>query len=291
MAARLPPPRPGRVPGAGHAHRRLGSAGASALRRHGRRLGIVTVRDLLTTFPRRYDDLREIVPIGRARHVVEARTLVTVRATVRSMRSQQTHRRRLQLTTAVLRGRDAARSRRSGSGAASSRASSGPASASWPAARSGIAAGRSQLDDPVFQRDDGASLLHAGRIVPVYGLTRGISRADAAHRDARGAGRASRATRSTCRPTIAASRADIARRPSRRRTSRPTSAQREAARERLAHDELLALQLGMVARRRQRRGQARARDAMRRRRARTTPACAAAIAAGLAAPRWAARSS
>ena len=31
-----------------------GLPGAASLRRHGARLGIVTVRDLLTTFPRRY---------------------------------------------------------------------------------------------------------------------------------------------------------------------------------------------------------------------------------------------
>ena len=32
-----------------------------------------------------------------------------------------------------------------------------------------------QLDNPEFQRDDGGDLLHAGRIVPVYRLTAGVT--------------------------------------------------------------------------------------------------------------------
>ena len=72
--------RPGHAPSADSGPARCDEPCAGT----GRRLGIVTVRDLLTTFPRRYDDLREIVrrraPRTRSRHG----TLVTVRATVRA---------------------------------------------------------------------------------------------------------------------------------------------------------------------------------------------------------------
>jgi len=232
-----------------------GLPGASTLRRHGRRLGIEDVRDLLTTFPRRYDDLREIVPIGRLADV-EARRPVTVRATVRSLRTQQTHRRRLQVTTAVLEDE------------------SGEVEAVWfgrrfiesqlrPGQRI-VASGkvrlrdwRVQLDDPVFQRDDGGPMLHAGRIVPVYALTHGLSV-------------------KTLRAAVRAALDRFPRYeeylPERIAEGRPgidtaieaahfpgDFAELDAALRRLAHDELLALQLGMVARRRQRRGQARAR--------------------------------
>ena len=233
-----------------------GLPGATSLRRHGRRLGIDTVRDLLTTFPRRYDDLREIVPIGRlVDH--DPGAVVTVRAMVRTLHRQQTRRRRLQITTAVLED------------------DSGEVEAVWfgrrfienqlrPGDRV-VASGRLkargwrvQLDDPVFQRDDGGPMLHAGRIVPVYRLTRGV-----ASRTLRAAIRAALDRYGPYeeylppgvvgeRPTIGAA-IEAAHFPD-------DPAACEAAVSRLAHDELLALQIGMVARRRQRRGQARARS-------------------------------
>ncbi|RKY14744.1 MAG: hypothetical protein DRQ55_20400, partial [Planctomycetota bacterium] len=76
--------------------------GASVLRRHGRRLGIESVGDLLTTFPRRYEDLREFTPVGRLAELGPG-TPVTVRATVEDIRVEKTFRRRVQRTIAVLR--------------------------------------------------------------------------------------------------------------------------------------------------------------------------------------------
>ena len=74
--------------------------GASSLRRYGRRLGIESVRDLLTTFPRRYEDLREFTPIAGLLDL-EAGKLVTVRAEIETIRAERTFRRRVPRTTAV----------------------------------------------------------------------------------------------------------------------------------------------------------------------------------------------
>ncbi|HKZ91938.1 MAG TPA: DEAD/DEAH box helicase, partial [Candidatus Limnocylindrales bacterium] len=230
-----------------------GLPGAATLRRHGRRLGISTVRDLLTTFPRRYEDLRESTPLGRLAALADG-TPVTARVTVASIRSQQTHRRRLQVTTAILEDE------------------SGEVEAVWfgrrfierqlrPGDRVVVSGKvkthgwRSQLANPEFQRDDGGPMLHAGRIVPIYGLTRGVSA-----RTLRTAIRAGLdrygpypeylpASMVGAQPGIGAAM-ETAHFPD-------DFEQRDAAVLRLAHDELLALQIGMVARRRQRRGEAR----------------------------------
>ncbi|MFV2063165.1 MAG: ATP-dependent DNA helicase RecG [Chloroflexota bacterium] len=211
-------------------------------------MGIATVRDLLTYFPRHYDDLREVTPLGRLVQL-EPGTSVTVRATVVSIQVENTFRRRLQRTTAVLRDE------------------SGEAEAVWFGRRfierqlkvgdlvvaSGKAKSRgwrAQLDNPDFQRDDGGDMLHAGRIVPVYRLTRGVGA-----RALRTAMRAGLdrygpypeylpASLLADQPSIGAA-IEAAHYPD-------DFAQRDAAILRLAHDELLALQLGMVARRRQR---------------------------------------
>ena len=79
-----------------------GLPGASVLKRHGKRMGILTVRDLLTTFPRRYEDLREVVPVGRLGDL-EPGTPVTIRASIDSIRVEQGFRRRVQRTIATLR--------------------------------------------------------------------------------------------------------------------------------------------------------------------------------------------
>ena len=68
---------------------RSGLPGVTPLRRYGRRLGIETVGDLLTTFPRRYEDLREFTTV-RDLPELEPRTPVTVRATVVSLRVEKT---------------------------------------------------------------------------------------------------------------------------------------------------------------------------------------------------------
>jgi ATP-dependent DNA helicase RecG len=232
-----------------------GLPGATSLRRHGRRLGIETVRDLLTTFPRRYDDLREVVPIGRL-GATAAGTPVTVRGAVRTIRSQRTQRRRLHITTAVLEDE------------------TGEVEAVWfgrrfieqqlrPGQRI-VASGKVkrrgwqvQLDDPAFQLDDGGPMLHAGRIVPVYGLTHGLS-VKSLRAAIRGALDTFPPYREYLPDDIRGERPDIA--AAIEAAHYPVDfPARDAALARLAHDELLALQVGMVARRRQRRGQARSR--------------------------------
>jgi ATP-dependent DNA helicase RecG len=232
---------------------RSGLPGATTLRRHGRRLGVASVRDLLTTFPHHYLDRRDLLPIGRL-DAQPAGSIVTVRATVRSLRVERTHRRRLWLTTATL--EDA----------------SGQVEAIWFGRRfierqlkpgdAVVASGkvrlqgwRAQLDNPDFQRDDGGPMLHVGRIVPVYRLTRGLT--------ARTLRQAIRAGLDRfgpypeyLDPAIVAGQPSIGQ--AVEAAHYPDDfGQRDAAVHRLAHDELLALQVGMVSRRRQRRGQAR----------------------------------
>ncbi len=235
---------------------RSGLPGASVLRRHGRRLGIESVGDLLTTFPRRYEDLREFTPVGRLAELGPG-TPVTVRATVEDIRVEKTFRRRVQRTIAVL------------------RQGSDEVEAIWFGRRfierqlkvgdkvvvSGkvkLRGWRPQLDNPEFQRDDGGDLLHAGRIVPSYRLTAGV-------------------IAKTLRAAIRGGLDDYGvyldddyllpeiRRDQPSIRAAITAAhfpddfdQRDAAVRRLAHDELLALQVGMVQRRRQRRDERRA---------------------------------
>jgi ATP-dependent DNA helicase RecG len=233
--------------------RRIGQAGlpgARQLQRYGRRLGIEDVGDLLTTFPRRYEDLREFTALDRLVEL-DSGTPVTVRATVGSLRVEKTFRRRVQRTIAVLRqGHDEVEAVWFGRRFIERQIREGDALVLSGKVRQ--RGWRPQLDNPEFQRDDGGDLLHAGRIVPIYRLTRGL----------------------TAKTLRAAIRAALDRYgddlepdylPQGLRDGGPavreaiTAAhfpddfeQRDAAVRRLAHDELLALQVGMVQRRRQR---------------------------------------
>ncbi len=228
-----------------------GFAAASVLRRAGRRLGVERVRDLLFHLPRRYDDLREMRRLDDL-HAAPDGVVVSARVRVTDIRVQQTFRRRVQVTTAFLADE------------------TGTAEATWFGRRfierrlhTGdelIVSGKLKhrgfgivFDDPEFQRADAASLLHVGRIVPVYRLTAGLTaaRLRQAMREALDkAGYAYpeylpselRAAEDLPPITTALEHAHY-----------PTSFEaRDAALRRLAFDELLALQLGMVARRRAR---------------------------------------
>ncbi|CAN5814493.1 ATP-dependent DNA helicase RecG [soil metagenome] len=228
---------------------RSGLPGAAALRRHGPRLGIQSVRDLLTYLPNRYEDLRQVLPLEAIASVPDGE-LATVRVTVVTIRVEQGFRRRVQRTVALLRD------------------DTGEVEAVWfgrrfieRRLRAGdrvVASGKVRargwsavLEGPEFQPDDGSVLLHAGRIVPIYRLTRGIGA-----RQLRTAVRAGLDTYGPYREYLPAARraglmgigeaVEAAHFPD-------GFAQRDAALRRLAHDELLALQLGMAARRRQRR--------------------------------------
>ncbi len=228
-----------------------GLPGATVLRRAGRRLGIHTVRDLLFHLPRRYEDLREMRRLGDL-GLADDGEVVSARVKVDRLRVEQTFRRPVQRTTAFLSDE------------------TGEAEATWFGRRfierrihegdwlvvSGKVKHRgwtTTFDNPEFQRDDGAAILHAGRIVPIYRLTEGLTapRLRSAMRaaidraglmypeylpeDLRGAEKLAPIDRAI----------EDAHYPE-------TFEGRDAALRRLAFDELLALQVGMVGRRRQR---------------------------------------
>ena len=229
---------------------RSGLPGVTPLRRYGRRLGIETVGDLLTTFPRRYEDLREFTRVADLSQL-EPKTPVTIRATVASLRVEKTFRRRVQRTIAVL-VQDGAECEAVWFGRRFIERQVKEGDQLILSGKVKLRGWRAQLDNPEFQRDDGGDLLHAGRIVPIYRLTRGV-------------------TAKSLRAAIRGGLDEYGHLlepdylPSELRGARPsireaiTAAhfpddfeQRDAAVRRLAHDELLALQVGMVQRKRQR---------------------------------------
>ena len=226
-----------------------GLPGASVLKRVGPRIGLRTVRDLLLWLPRRYDDLRVLHELHALRFVAPD-TIVSTRASVVRVRAGRTARRGIRIVTADLADE------------------TGTAEAQWYGRQyverrlhegdellfSGKLKKRGAtvlLDNPAFQPPDG-DLLHVGRIVPVYRLTAGLP----------------------IRTLRAAIRAALDRPPPypeylpapiRRglglvgiedalaQVHFPDDFERrDAALRRLAFDELLALQVGMVGRRRER---------------------------------------
>ena len=231
---------------------RSGLPGGTTLGRVGRRMGLETVRDLLFHLPRRYDDLREMRKLGDLTWVEDGE-VVSARARVADIRVEASFRRRVQRTIAVLEDE------------------TGSIEATWFGRRyierrlhpgqDVIVSGKLKhfgrkrtLDNPDFQpegRDD--ELLHVGRIVPVYRLTAGITanRLRVAIREA--LDRAGHdypeylpgdlRERELLAPIGDA--LEQAHYPS-------TFEGRDGALRRMAFDELLALQIGMVGRRRQR---------------------------------------
>ena len=229
-----------------------GLPGGSTLGRVGRRMGLASVRDLLFHLPRRYDDLREMRKLGDLAWVEDGE-VVSARVTVADIRVEASFRRRVQRTIALLEDE------------------TGSLEATWfgrryierrlhPGERVIVSGklkhfGRKRtLDNPDFQpegRDD--ELLHVGRIVPVYRLTAGLTanRLRVAIREA--LDRAGHAypeylpgeLREAERLGPIAEALEQAHYPA-------TFEGRDAALRRMAFDELLALQVGMVGRRRQR---------------------------------------
>jgi ATP-dependent DNA helicase RecG len=221
------------------------------LRRAGRRLGIETVRDLLFHLPRRYDDLRELMQLGNLHYVPDG-TVVSAKVRVTAVRVQQTWRRKVQVTTAYLED------------------DTGAAEATWFGRRfverrlhegdEIVVSGRLKrrgytlvIEGPDFQPAASVSLLHAGRIVPVYRLTAGVTTArlraamrEALDRDGRDYPEylPPRLRSEATAPPIWEALEAV--------HYPPDFPARDAALRRLAYDELLALQLGMVARRRSR---------------------------------------
>jgi ATP-dependent DNA helicase RecG len=232
----------------------LGQSGLSAsttLRNAGRRLGFYTVRDLLFHLPRRYDDLREMRQLGDLVWVPDG-TLVSARVAVANIRVEPTFRRRVQRTIATLSD------------------DTGTAQATWFGRRfierrlhtgdSVVVSGKIKrfgrqitFDNPEFQRDDRGEVLHAGRIVPVYRLTAGLTaqRLRSAMREA-----LDRAGHEYPEYLTEELRRDEELPPMGtvlEEAHYPSTFEtRDAALRRLAFDELLALQVGMVSRRRER---------------------------------------
>jgi ATP-dependent DNA helicase RecG len=229
-----------------------GLAAANILKRAGRRLGFFTLRELLFHLPRRYDDLREMRRLGDLAWVEEG-TVVSARVRVVDVRVEPSFRRRIQRTIAVLEDE------------------TGTLEATWfgrryierrlhPGDRVVVSGklkrfGRKlTLDNPDFQPEgNGDEMLHVGRIVPVYRLTAGLTatRLRIAMRDA--LDRAGKDYPEYLPRPIREGEELVPIGAALEEAHYPASFEgRDAALRRLAFDELLALQLGMVGRRRQR---------------------------------------
>jgi ATP-dependent DNA helicase RecG len=227
-----------------------GLPGATVLGRVGRRMGLATVRDLLFHLPRRYDDLREMRKLGDL-WAVEDGTVISARVTVADVRVEASFRRRVQRTIAVLEDE------------------TGTIQATWfgrryierrmhPGQRVIVSGklkhfGRTRtLDNPDFQPEGNEDeLLHVGRIVPIYRLTAGLT-AVTLRRAVRDAlDRAGQEYADYLPAPIVRERGAPPLGQTLEEAHYPTTFEkRDAALDRLAFDELLALQLGMVARRR-----------------------------------------
>jgi ATP-dependent DNA helicase RecG len=229
-----------------------GLTAAGLLRRAGIRLGWYDVRDLLFHLPRRYDDLRELSKLGDLVWTEEG-TVVSARVRVDDIHVEATWRRRVQRTVAHLSDE------------------TGEIQATWfgrrfieRRLRQGqeiVVSGRLKrfgrrwtLDNPEFQVVEGdAEVLHAGRIVPVYRLTAGLTaaRLRVAMREA--LDRAGHAYPEYLPDPLRREENLVGIADALESAHYPESFERrDTALRRLAFDELLALQLGMVARRRAR---------------------------------------
>jgi len=229
-----------------------GLAAGATLRRAGIKLDFYTVRDLLFHLPRRYDDLREMRRLGDLVWETDG-TVVSAQARVGDVRVEPGFRGRTQRTIARLED------------------DTGSIDATWFGRRfieRRLAVGaeivvsgkvkhfgrRLTLDNPEFQVvAEDTELLHAGRIVPVYPLTAGLTsiRLRAAIREA--LDRAGYAYPEYLPADIVAAERLVPIVRAIEEAHYPDSYEgRDAALRRLAFDELLALQLGMVQRRRQR---------------------------------------
>jgi ATP-dependent DNA helicase RecG len=231
---------------------RSGLTAPGLLRRAGIRLGWYDVRDLLFHLPRRYDDLRELSHLGDLVWAEEG-TVVSARVRVDDVRVEASFRRRVQRTIARLSDE------------------TGQIEATWFGRRfierrlkrgqQIVVSGRLKrfgraltIDNPEFQAVEGdGEVLHAGRIVPVYRLTAGLTaaRLRVAMREA--LDKAGHAYPEYLPAGLRREEGVVGIADALESAHYPESFERrDAALHRLAFDELLALQLGMVARRRAR---------------------------------------
>jgi len=231
---------------------RSGLGAANLLKRAGRRLGFLTVRELLFHLPRRYDDLRQMRRLGELGWVEEG-TVVSARVRVADVRVEPSFRRRIQRTIARLED------------------DSGTIEATWFGRRfierrlfpgaDVIVSGKLKrfgrkltLDNPDFQALGAeGEMLHVGRIVPVYRLTAGLTAARLRIAMREALDRAGRAYPEYLPRDVVAGEELVGIVGALEEAHYPATFEgRDAALRRLAFDELLALQLGMVGRRRQR---------------------------------------
>ena len=224
--------------------------GGSSLLRGLAKLGVTTVADLLTYLPRRYEDRREITPIAD----LVGGGSATISARVTDLRVEKTWRRGVQRTIATLVDE------------------SGAIEAIWYGRRfierrltigtTIVATGRvktmgwtTQLEAPEFSPVGGGDQVSAGRIVPIYRLTRGVT--------ALSLRRAVRALLDQFGPDLID---PLPQEVQQRNGLLPLAEAiesvhwpeefelRDAALRRLAFDELLAVQIALVRRRRRRAG-------------------------------------
>jgi ATP-dependent DNA helicase RecG len=229
-----------------------GLSAAGLLRRAGIRLGWYDVRDLLFHLPRRYDDLRELSRLGDLVWTEEG-TVVSARVRVDDVRVEASWRRRVQRTIARLSDE------------------TGDIEATWfgrrfieRRLRKGqeiVVSGRLKrfgrrwtIDNPEFQAVDAeGEVLHAGRIVPIYRLTAGLTAARLRVAIREALDRAGHAYPEYLPSDLRHEEGLVGIVEALESAHYPASFERrDAALHRLAFDELLALQLGMVMRRRAR---------------------------------------
>lgn len=233
---------------------RIGSSplpGATVLGRRGGRLGIRTVRDLVFSVPRRWIDA------GRPRSVRELRDLgpghqVMARLQLVSIRVVPSHRRNLVRTVARLADGTGATIEAVWFGRQFVERRIGPPG-TWLriAGRTGLdTSGHVNLAGPEFEREDQAGVLPGGGLLPVYRLTEGV-RARTIRRAVRQASELLGPYPDYLDPTTRGGRMDIGAAIAAIHFP-PDRASLARALERLAFDELLALQVGMVSRRRAR---------------------------------------
>ena len=226
----------------------LNLPGGASLLRGLARLGVTSVAELLLYLPRRYEDRRAITPVGE----LTAGAPATIRARVVDLRVEKTWRRGVQRTIATLADE------------------SGAVDAVWYGRRfierrltpnlEIVASGRVkalgwrvQLEAPEFSPVEGGETVNAGRIVPIYRLTKGVTalslrRAVRELLDRFGAALTDplpEEIRARHRLMTLAAAIEEAHWPH-------EFDQRDAALRRLAFDELLAVQLSLVRRRRRR---------------------------------------
>jgi len=226
----------------------LNLPGGASLLRGLARLGVTSVAELLLYLPCRYEDRRAITPVGE----LTAGAPATIRARVVDLRVEKTWRRGVQRTIATLADE------------------SGAVDAVWYGRRfierrltpnlEIVASGRVkalgwrvQLEAPEFSPVEGGETVNAGRIVPIYRLTKGVTVLSLRRAVRELLDRFGAALTDPLPAEIRARHGLMTLAAAIEEAHWPHEFdQRDAALRRLAFDELLAVQLSLVRRRRRR---------------------------------------